>query len=1223
MPDETTGAAKKILILSANPRDTARLRLDKEVREIQDRLKRAKYGNRFTVQLATAIRIRDLQQELLEHEPDIVHFCGHGEEEGILVEDEQGKAVLIPSEALASLFSLCSEHVECVLLNSCHSRAQAEAACQYIPYVIGMKKAVDDEAAVEFAAGFYTALGFGKSIEDAFDFGKTSVQLYDLPDHLTPILLKQKVVADTPEKSISPKVDNTTSSDRPSVSAPVAAKQNLPQRLITARQENKLIPIVGAGVSMSLKDESGECLFPGWDQLLEYAADALKMEGKEDLSEGIRIMLKLKKLQEAADLANDGLTGRLWTEFFEKYIEEPLDRAPDDSFALPKAVWRISNRVITLNYDKVLRIACPNIRRLKELDNSNQAGLADFKTNNDTPMVWHLHGRTDNISTLIFTAESYSRLYAETDKNYQAALDLFKDLCRDNHLLFVGCSLEDAELLQAMAGQHKLFGENTGPHYALVREKHKAEISRKLDGMPLELLTFEDFGEPLLELVQAIAGPKTADASPPETKEPEVIPEETTAPEENKEEPHPKDKRMALLSASPLDDEQEWKSYVDELGKLACPIDHFSLSIDNLNNLEGYDYVLIISKVVKNKLLIESEYLCSDKISFQDLEDSIGIGQPDGIFIFVDQLPEPESTAELSLPTFILPVENKKHVHKILFQLFRKNNLECCDKSRLLHPAAFHLCPLNGKKGIHREETELSKSISPKALKGFVGRKDDLENICRKLMELEQGEVLTVKGAGGIGKTHTVKKIAAALADRGLFSGGIHFIDCEPVTDSKQFQFKAAAVFGLELAEDLWQHLSEHHDDQDRLIIFDNFEPLLYLDDQEKIKDILSKIADYATVLVTSREVLDLEGETVHQMRRLTTDEAVELFKAKFPVPDKQIELLRQKILSRLLDNNSLAIKLITDTLPKGKQLDVLREELEEDLFAKLSVDELEIFDSGPDSNIERMDSIYASILYSYRLLTEREKTVFELLSLFPDGIHLEEFKKLTAKDKKQKKMPPLLITERMVIALEKKSMIENNGGQLKHQSMIGRFAQAMLKQREDIAPLYRNAFAYNRRLANALYQNKTTSELSSRSLEIFSSQQGNFLSAVRYCDRFESNKEEMLDYFFDLLNLFINICSLEGFSHELSPKIDLFQNQEKQCAEAILFGAEYYNGNFFRTFAALQELLPLDRINGLDRSIFSEQLLGSLASDIYEMEGEALWAARDVAKQNFPYISH
>jgi hypothetical protein len=53
---------KKILIFSANPQDTSRLRLDKEIREIQDRLKRTKYGNQFILQSAPAVRIHDLQQ---------------------------------------------------------------------------------------------------------------------------------------------------------------------------------------------------------------------------------------------------------------------------------------------------------------------------------------------------------------------------------------------------------------------------------------------------------------------------------------------------------------------------------------------------------------------------------------------------------------------------------------------------------------------------------------------------------------------------------------------------------------------------------------------------------------------------------------------------------------------------------------------------------------------------------------------------------------------------------------------------------------------------------------------------------------------------------------------------------------------------------------------------------------------------------------------------------
>ncbi|MCW5212799.1 caspase family protein [Desulfobulbus sp. TB] len=700
---------------------------------------------------------------------------------------------------------------------------------------------------------------------------------------------------------------------------------------------------------------------------------------------------------------------------------------------------------------------------------------------------------------------------------------------------------------------------------------------------------------------------------------PEPSPDETA----EKDTP-PRDIRIALLSANPLDSEQTYP-HLKAFRKIKGCIDQFSLSIDNLNNLQGYDYILILSKVIMNKLLIENEYLCSERIRFKELEDNIGNEQTKGLFLFVDQLPKEQALGELTLPTLMLPGEDKKLLQAVSFQLFQKNNLEYFAAYPTRNQDAFVLHPLtqkNTKKNIREKKTSLPDSIDRKTLKGFVGRSDDLKHICSALMDLDEGEFLTVKGAGGIGKTHTVKKIAVALADRVLFPDGIHFIDCEPVTDSKQFQFKAAAVFGLELAEDLWEHLRNHHDQQERLIIFDNFEPLLYLEEEQEIKTILSRMADYAKVLVTSREVLGLESETVHQMRRLTTDEAAELFTTKFSVSEQQMDFLRQDILSRQLDNNPLAIKLVTGHLPKGKSLNILREELEEKLFSKVRVDELEIFDSGPDSNIERMDSIYASILYSYRRLNEQEQTAFELLSLFPDGIHLEEFKRLTRKDKKQKKLPPLLITDHLVKSLSDKSMIENSSGHLKLQSMIGRFAQAMLKQREDIAPLYRNAFAYNCRLVYVLVQMWMTPE-KRRALDIFSSQQGNFLAGIRYCDRFEVDREELLVYFSCCLDLFKIICLFDKFIRELSVKIELFDDKQRQCAEIFLLVAMYYNGQFSQSFAELQQLLPMDQMNSLDRAVYIENLLALYAHDIYAMEGEVLWAAEYAVQQHFPSFSY
>jgi hypothetical protein len=182
---------KKILILSSNPKGTARLRLDEEVREIEERLRRSKYREQFLIHSKWAVRLRDIRQAMLDDEPQIVHFCGHGEEEGLIVEDEQGRAILVDPEGLADLFAFFKRHIECVVLNACYSQPQAEAINQHIPYVIGMSKGIQDKAAIEFVIGFYDALGAGRPIEEAFEFGCNALRLSHIPEYLTPILKKK------------------------------------------------------------------------------------------------------------------------------------------------------------------------------------------------------------------------------------------------------------------------------------------------------------------------------------------------------------------------------------------------------------------------------------------------------------------------------------------------------------------------------------------------------------------------------------------------------------------------------------------------------------------------------------------------------------------------------------------------------------------------------------------------------------------------------------------------------------------------------------------------------------------------------------------------------------------------------------------------------------------------------------------------------------------------
>lgn len=193
---------KKILILAANPKDTKKLRLDEEVREIDEGLRRSTLRDQFVLEQRWAVRIRDLRRALLDENPQIVHFSGHGAPEGLALEDNDGQVRFVNIDALSNLFKLFTNKVECVVLNACYSDSQAEAIHQHIPYVIGMRKAIRDDAAIEFAVGFYDAIGAGRSYDEAYEFGRNAIELQDIPETLTPFLHRREA-AIAPEPKVS------------------------------------------------------------------------------------------------------------------------------------------------------------------------------------------------------------------------------------------------------------------------------------------------------------------------------------------------------------------------------------------------------------------------------------------------------------------------------------------------------------------------------------------------------------------------------------------------------------------------------------------------------------------------------------------------------------------------------------------------------------------------------------------------------------------------------------------------------------------------------------------------------------------------------------------------------------------------------------------------------------------------------------------------------------
>lgn len=287
-----------------------------------------------------------------------------------------------------------------------------------------------------------------------------------------------------------------------------------PKNLLESLRRGSVVPFVGAGVSMAVRIRSGggsASAYPGWIELLHRAEGRLADEGKATESDLVRILLQLNppRLLEAAGEAQRYL-GATWYRFLKEQFDPDRSLIDEPSLGLARAVWTLgSPLIITTNYDRALRWSCPEPGNLREWSIEAPAGLVELVRGElSQPTIWHLHGTIDDTARMILTPDGYSELYPrenDAETRYRTALNTLRLQLASRTLLFVGLSFDDALFGDQLRWIHAAFKDMTGPHYVLVRKAEASTMAARVANMPVEILIFEDFGEPLVSYLTQLA----------------------------------------------------------------------------------------------------------------------------------------------------------------------------------------------------------------------------------------------------------------------------------------------------------------------------------------------------------------------------------------------------------------------------------------------------------------------------------------------------------------------------------------------------------------------------------------------------------------------------------------------------------------------------------------------------------------------------------------------
>ncbi|SEC89104.1 ATP-binding protein [Rhodococcus koreensis] len=276
----------------------------------------------------------------------------------------------------------------------------------------------------------------------------------------------------------------------------------------------------------------------------------------------------------------------------------------------------------------------------------------------------------------------------------------------------------------------------------------------------------------------------------------------------------------------------------------------------------------------------------------------------------------------------------------------------------------------------------------------FIGRRREIEEARARL---QQSRLVSLLGAGGVGKTRLAEELAVRSAR--AFRDSVRWIDLAPVRDPGALPSTAAAALGVtdQSSRAVMDKVIDHLQSRHLLIVLDNCEHLLSAA-SEFVGTVLAS-APEVRILTTSREPLGIAGEFTYLLPPLSTPGDIEGCRAADIAPFESVSLLVERAQGvvadfRLTDANAPAIAQLCnqlDGIPLAIELAAARMR---SLSASQLVERLDqrfaLLTGGDRAALPRQQTLRALIDWSYELCSDTERLLWSRLAVFPGSFDLD-----------------------------------------------------------------------------------------------------------------------------------------------------------------------------------------------------------------------------------------